>query len=106
MLPESSRRRLRLEEINSLDCRRLWTARNEILYSLGFCFVSGSGIDEFHTRADCPYDNCKTIDKFNSWIYDIEIGIETNNISALKNREEEVGCRLPSAPLQACPRRR
>jgi hypothetical protein len=105
MLPESSRRRLTPEEINSLDCERLWTARNEIIYSLGFCFTSDAGKNAFHTRAECPYDNCKTIEKFNSWTYDIESTIQTDNIHAVRSREADQGCHLPPAPEPCASRR-
>jgi hypothetical protein len=95
LFADSSRRQLTPDEISALDCERLWTARNEILYALGFCFLSTAAIDRFPTGAECPYTNCKMIDKFNSLTYDIESRIEYNNINALLARESEQGCRPP-----------
>jgi hypothetical protein len=101
---DSSRRELTPDEINALDCERLWTARNEIFYSLGFCFLSDAGINAFRTAADCPYNNCKLISKFNSLTFDIASPIENNNSNALLAEERKKGCRRPPSRLECTPR--
>ena len=95
VLADSSRRALKTNEINALDCSRLWTARNEIFYSLGYCFVSDAAIDAFRTRVECPYVNCKMIQRFNSLTQEIVSKTENDNINAISNREQEQGCRVP-----------
>jgi hypothetical protein len=104
VLADSSRRPLKPEEINALDCARLWTARNEIFYSLGYCFVSDAAIDAFGTRSECPYNNCKIIEKFNSLTQDIISKTENDNINAISRREQEQGCRV-SPVVGACARK-
>jgi hypothetical protein len=94
-LPDSSRRMLTPDELGSMDCDRLWKARNEIFYSLGYCFVTDSGIEAFETRAECPYHNCKTIDKFNSLTRDILSKTENDNVNAILGVEQKQKCRLP-----------
>jgi hypothetical protein len=42
--PESSRRLIKPEEIQSLGCRPLWRARNEIFYAVGYCFSTQDAI--------------------------------------------------------------
>lgn len=103
VLVDSSRRPLKPEDINGLDCSRLWTARNEIFYYLGYCFVSDAAIDAFATRSECPYNNCKVIQKFNSLTQDIVSKIENDNINSILSRELERGCRI--SPVGPCARR-
>jgi hypothetical protein len=82
-------------EIEGLNCDQLWTARNEIFYTLGYCFVSDAGIKAFHTEADCPYKDCKTIQKFNSVVNDeIVSDIQKSNIDAIVALEKKRGCRI------------
>jgi len=95
-LPDSSRRMFTPEELGSLDCDQLWKARNEIFYSLGYCFVTDYGIDFFRTRAECPYHNCRTIDKFNSLTRDILSKIENDNVNTILGVEHKQKCRLPN----------
>jgi hypothetical protein len=93
--PDSSRRIFTPNELGSLDCGQLWTARNEIFYALGYCFVTDSGIDAFGTRAECPYHNCAMIDKFNSLTRDILSKVEYGNVNTIQSVEQKQKCRLP-----------
>jgi TIR domain/YARHG domain len=95
LLPDSSRRLLTPEEISSLNCTQLWTARNEIYYAVGYCFFSDAAINAFRTQADCPHNNCNMIKKFNSLAQDVISNTENENISRLSRREDEQGCRKP-----------
>jgi hypothetical protein len=104
VLPDSSRRPLQSEEINSLDCTRLWTARNEIFYSVGYCFTSDAAIDAFRVRAECPYRDCKMIQKYNSLAQEIISKVENDNINKISSREQEQGCRVPPV-VGACARK-
>jgi hypothetical protein len=103
VVADSSRRALTANEINALDCSRLWTARNEIFYSLGYCFVSDAAIDAFRIRVECPYVNCKMIQRFNSLTQEIISKTENDNINAISKREQEQGCRVPPV-VGACAR--
>jgi TIR domain/YARHG domain len=103
VLAEASSRALTPEEINELDCTRLWTVRNEIFFSLGYCFVSDRGIDFFKTAKECPYRNCKAIQKFNALTYDIVSKAENDNINAIRSREQKQGCFVP--PVGVCVRK-
>jgi hypothetical protein len=94
-LPDSSRRLLTPEELNSLGCGQLWKARNEIFYSLGYCFVTDDGINSFGTRAECPYHNCGAIDRFNSMAKDILTKTEIDNVNTILSVEQKQKCRLP-----------
>jgi hypothetical protein len=96
VLADSSRRRLTAEDINALDCTQLWTARNEIPYAVGYCFMSDTTIDKFITEAECPYKRCELIKENNSLAYGILSSIETSNMNYLLLREGELGC--PSLP--------
>jgi TIR domain/YARHG domain len=98
-LPDSSRRILTPEELSSLGCGQLWKARNEIFYSLGYCFVTDDGIDSFGTRAECPYHNCGTIDQFNSMTKDILTKIEIGNVNTILGVEQKLKCRLPKVTV-------
>jgi len=80
-------------ELEGLNCEQLWTARNEIYYTLGYCFVSDGAIKAFHTEAECPYRYCKTIQKFNSVVNDeIVSDIQKSNINAIGTLEKKMGC--------------
>ncbi len=94
-LPDASRRALAPEEVDSLDCTGLWRARNEIFYSLGYCFVSDQGIDFFGTGAECPSD-CKLILEYNSLTQDITSKVEIDNINMMQSREQKIGCLRPA----------
>jgi TIR domain/YARHG domain len=94
-LPDSSSRTFTPDELGSLDCDRLWKARNEIFYSLGYCFMTDDGMDVFRTRTECPYHNCSTIDKFNSLTRDILTKIENDNVNTILSVEQKQKCRLP-----------
>jgi len=103
LLPNSSRRVLDPEEINSLNCTKLWTARNEIYYSVGYCFSSEAAINAFRqARTECPDDNCKLFKKFNALAQDIISNTENENISKLRRREQELGCRVPERVVGIC----
>jgi TIR domain/YARHG domain len=91
ILPQASLRALTTEDIGSLDCAKLWIARNEIYYALGHCFVSRNAEDVFHTRTDCPSD-CKMIAAYNSLTDDAISKVELGNIVALSARENKIGC--------------
>jgi hypothetical protein len=81
-------------ELEALTCEKLWTARNEIFYVLGYCFVSDTASAAFHTAAECPKD-CKAIQKFNSMITDeIESDIQKSNINAIVALEKQKGCHI------------
>ena len=103
VLAEASSRALTPDEINALKCDRLWTVRNEIYFSLGFCFVSDRGINFFKTAKECPYHDCKAIQKFNALTYDIVSKDENDNIIEIKKREEKLGCGVP--PVGGCARK-
>jgi hypothetical protein len=94
-LPDTSRRLFTPEELGSFDCDQLWKARNEIFYSLGYCFVTDYGMDIFDTRVECPYRDCGTIDKFNSLTKDILSKIENDNVNTILSVEHKKKCRLP-----------
>jgi YARHG domain/TIR domain len=91
IMPQALVRALTAEEIDSLDCTKLWIARNEIYYALGRCFVSQNAEDIFHTRAECPSD-CKMIATYNSFTDEVVSRIEIDNITALENRETKISC--------------
>jgi hypothetical protein len=91
ILPQASLRRLTAEEIDALDCTKLWVARNEIYYELGRCFVSQNAEDTFHANADCP-NSCKMIATYNSLTDDVVSRIEIDNITALRDRESKISC--------------
>jgi hypothetical protein len=97
--PDSSRRLLTPEELSTLGCEELWKARNEIFYSLGYCFVTDNGMNYFGTRADCPYHNCGTIDQFNSMTKDILTKIEVDNVNTILSVEQKLKCLLPKATI-------
>jgi YARHG domain len=103
LLPNSSRRVLNPEEINSLNCTQLWTARNEIYYSVGYCFSTEAAINALRqTRTECPYDNCKLFKKFNALAQDVISNTENENISKLRRQEREQGCRVPERVVGIC----
>jgi TIR domain/YARHG domain len=91
ILPQASLRRLTAEEIDGLDCTKLWTARNEIYYALGRCFVSQNAEDAFHANADCP-SSCKMIATYNSLTDEVVSRVEIDNITALQDRESKISC--------------
>jgi hypothetical protein len=99
ILPDSSRRILTPEELGSLGCEELWKARNEIFYSLGYCFVTDNGMDYFGTRAECPYHTCRTIDQFNSMTKDILTKIEIDNVNTILSVEQKQKCLLPKVTV-------
>jgi hypothetical protein len=93
VLPDSPQRAYTEEEIAQLfprtdpqACKRLWQARNEIYYRLGYCFGSEKGQKVFNTRADCPYADSKRIKTYNSWVDDILSGstVEFDNFTLLR----------------------
>lgn len=94
-LPDSSRRMFTPEELDTLDCDQLWKARNEIFYSRGYCFVTDYGMDVFQTRGECPYHDCRTIDKFNSLTREILSKVENDNVNTILAVEKKQKCRLP-----------
>jgi hypothetical protein len=94
-LPDASHRALTPEEIDKLDCTGLWTGRNEIFYSLGYCFVSDQGIDFFGTGAECPSD-CKLTLELNALTQDIISKVENDNINMMQSREQKIGCLRPA----------
>jgi TIR domain/YARHG domain len=100
ILPQASLRALTAEEIGSLDCTKLWIARNEIYYALGHCFVSQNAKDIFHTKADCPSD-CKTIAAYNSLTDGVVSRVEIDNITALENRESKISCLALASSCEA-----
>jgi hypothetical protein len=95
VLRDSLHRAIDGKELEALNCDQLWTARNEIFYILGYCFVSDAGINTFHTGADCPYAACKTIQKINSIVTDeIVTGVQRANIDAINKLEKKNGCHI------------
>jgi hypothetical protein len=100
ILAEASRRALTPDEINASDCTKLWTIRNEIFYSLGYCFVSDRGRELFKTAKECPYHDCNAIQKFNALTYDIISQVENDNVNAIRSREQKLGCFVP--PVDVC----
>jgi hypothetical protein len=98
VLPQSFQRVLLAEELTTLtDCRRLWFARNEIYYAAGYCFKGNFAIKEFKTRLECPFNDCKMINKFNALSQDVLSNTENKNISMLASREEDLKC--PKIPI-------
>jgi hypothetical protein len=91
ILPQASLRALTGQEIDALDCTKLWIARNEIYYGLGQCFVSQNAEDVVHTRADCP-NNCRMIASYNSLTDEAVSKVELGNIIALSAREKKISC--------------
>jgi hypothetical protein len=103
---DSVTRPLAANDLQSLSCDQLWMARNEIYYALGYCFVTDAAVDRFHTLVDCPYSNCRAIDKINSEVQQIFSKTEVDNIQAIKSLEDQRGCRTSSVPSAcAVPRR-
>ena len=66
VVADSSRRALTANEINALDCSRLWTARNEISIPWATASSQMQRSTLFGIRGECPYVNCKMIQRFNS----------------------------------------
>jgi hypothetical protein len=103
LLPDSSNRLLDAQDIERLNCDRLWTARNEIYFAVGYCFSSDSAINFFHQNSvECHYNNCKVFKKFNALAQDVISNTENENISRLRRREREVGCRVPEQVRGIC----
>ncbi len=103
LLRESSRRLIGPEDIQAFDCTRLWRARNEIYYAVGYCFSSQDAISEFkQTAAECHYDNCKVFKNLQHLAEDVLNATETANILTVKRRENEIGCRLPKEIKGIC----
>jgi hypothetical protein len=63
LFADASRRALTPDEIDALDCKSLWTVRNEIFYALGRCFTTDRAIDFFKTSKECPYHDSKAIEE-------------------------------------------
>jgi hypothetical protein len=99
VLAGSSTHVLQAEEFNALDCSQLYTARNEIYYAVGYCFLTEKAINQFQTRAECSTD-CKMIKNFNNLAQDVLSPIEYTNIGLLLNREKE---KVPSCPSASAP---
>jgi YARHG domain len=55
VLRDSSGRLLQTDEINALNCKQLWSGRNEIYYSVGYCFQSDAAINEFQNASRMPW---------------------------------------------------
>jgi hypothetical protein len=105
LLPDSANRAVEKEELKALNCEQLWRARNEIFYALGYCFETDAAIESFRTLAECPYDNCQKILKFNALVREQVLSrIEDGNVTLLRGEEKEKGCRISSAP-KCVPRR-
>jgi TIR domain/YARHG domain len=96
LLPDSSQRFIRPEEIQPFDCTRLWRGRNEMYYAVGYCFSSQDAISEFsQTAAECHHDNCKVFKNLQHLAEDVLNNFEQANIATIKARETEARCRLP-----------
>ena len=104
IIPDSHVRALQQKELTAMSCDDLWTARNEIFYAMGYCFVSPDAITKFRTAQDCPYDTCRIVQTYNGWISDqILSQLEKNNIEAIRAAEQQQHCRV-SPVAGACPR--
>jgi TIR domain-containing protein/YARHG domain-containing protein len=102
LISHSSSRLLAEADLDELKCDQLWTARNEIYYALGYCFVSDAGTRAFNTTKDCPYRRCKMVDRINYWIEnEILSETERKNVTAIRRREGALGCRFAVVP-SAC----
>jgi len=102
VLPDASLRALGENDLKDLKCDTLWTARNEIFYALGYCFVSDAATRAFNTPADCPYRNCKMVNQFDAWVQDeILTDTERDNVTAMQSKEKQIGCRFTVIP-SAC----
>jgi hypothetical protein len=99
-LPGSSSHVLQTEEINALDCPKLFIARNEIYYMIGYCFQTEKAINQFQTRVECP-TNCKMIKSFNNLAQDALTWTEYTNIGLLRNKEDDLKC-PPPASIEPC----
>jgi hypothetical protein len=98
LIPDSSTRLLSQTELQPLHCDQLWTARNEIFYVLGYCFVSKTAIDAFHTSVDCPR-SCQIVKSFNQRIFDrVEAEVEKANINAIRAMEQQNHCQIAQVP--------
>jgi YARHG domain len=98
VIADSSKRLLSQAELQPLKCDQLWKARNEITYSLGYCFVSKTASDAFHTSTDCPR-SCQVVKNFNQWIYDrVESTVERTNINTIQAIEQQNHCQIAVVP--------
>jgi hypothetical protein len=104
VIPDSHDRALDAKDLLPLSCDDLWTARNEIFYALGYCFVTDAGVTKFRTARECPYQACRTVQTFNAWINDeIVSKVERANVEAIQKMEIQKGCRVSAVP-GACSR--
>jgi hypothetical protein len=95
LIPDSHARALEATDLAAMSCNDLWTARNEIFYALGYCFVSQDAITKFRTSQDCPYHACRIVQTYNGWVTDQVVSqVERSNIETIRTVEQQKGCRL------------
>jgi YARHG domain len=98
LIAGSSTRPLEPKDLLALGCDELWTARNEIFYAVGYCFVTNTAITAFGTAIDCPYQKCRTVQAIDTMIDDeILTEIERRNINFIKEKERADHCQIPQA---------
>jgi TIR domain/YARHG domain len=96
LIAGSSTRPLEPKDLLALGCDELWTARNEIFYAVGYCFVTRTAIATFGTSIDCPYQKCRTVQAIDTMINDeILTEIERGNINFIKEKERADHCHIP-----------
>jgi hypothetical protein len=82
------------KELEPLSCNQLWMARNEIYYGLGYCFTTVDATNAFQTDKDCPYSDCRRIDKYNALVNDQIISrTQDRNVRMIRDAEARRDCR-------------
>jgi hypothetical protein len=93
IMADSSTRLLESKDLLPLSCRDLWTARNEIFYAIGYCFVTEKAIDKFGTSRDSPCQVPRMVQAINAMINDeIITNVEKSNVDAIRATENEKRC--------------
>lgn len=90
-IPSSSRRDVTPADLATLDCERLWIARNELFARNGYCFGSERGKQVFGTAG------CTTSDQ------NILTALEKANLLAIKAEEQRRACTAEGAATYAPP---
>lgn len=80
IFPASSTELIDENEIASLDCEKLWAARNEIFYRNGYCFADQRGARYFGT-SNCRRSGEPRLSE-----------LERRNVRRVRSAEREKGC--------------
>jgi hypothetical protein len=81
VVPSSSAQALSPQVLATLDCDRLWVARNEIFHRNGYCFQTARG------KAYFGNSNCRTSSQ------NILTAVERQNVELIKSWESRKSCR-------------